>query len=477
MINRRPPRLLRPIFFFTAFFTVFYFVLSSDDKVPNPSTNRLLTFPSQLPEANSTLGFGAIAAVSLPTSPRQQELILAASLTGFQLTIPMQPAWTPADVAALRATRGSTISQGSALAWLGHLNVLRWFLSTNLTSVLILEDDVNWDIHLRTTQVPRVAATTRWLMSGAQGRETADRENAMRDDQADEYWGSTDEWDVLYLGHCGENFVPGKWNFRVQRAGFYDGTLLTKREMHGHTRTLLEAIDLPDRVRVVHRSIRPLCTFGFAVTRLAAARILAEIAPRERDGGTVAYDVRVLEGCRDLGLRCWSTNPELFHHVEGGSEIERADERNETTKEGNKLERGRGKSYEELHKTKEEREAERKQAAGDRVAELMTRVAGGSTLQPRSEGIGRDRRRIYPRNPVVVKRKGVAGVDQPKAANIACGARMSNVDMNDEKTMEYLREKVSRQGLCVRDVEQEMRKEREARAIQEAKTQKKRRKS
>jgi hypothetical protein len=35
----------------------------------------------------------------------------------------------------------------------------------------------------------------------------------------------------------------------------------------------------------------------------------------------MAYDVRVLEACRDLGLRCWSVAPELMRHLDAESEI------------------------------------------------------------------------------------------------------------------------------------------------------------
>lgn len=31
--------------------------------------------------------------------------------------------------------------------------------------------------------------------------------------------------------------------------------------------------------------------------------------------------MRVLEACRDLGMRCWSVAPELMRHLGGGSEI------------------------------------------------------------------------------------------------------------------------------------------------------------
>ena len=39
----------------------------------------------------------------------------------------------------------------------------------------------------------------------------------------------------------------------------------------------------------------------------------------------MAYDVRVLEACRDLGLRCWSVAPELMRHLGAESEIANID--------------------------------------------------------------------------------------------------------------------------------------------------------
>jgi hypothetical protein len=59
------------------------------------------------------------------------------------------------------------------------------------------------------------------------------------------------------------------------------------------------------------------------VTRDSARRILADLSS-EGESGTVAYDVRILEACRDMGYRCWSVNPELFHHIDDqSSEIKR----------------------------------------------------------------------------------------------------------------------------------------------------------
>lgn len=256
-------------------------------------------------------------AVSREGSPRRESLLLAANITEIDITIPSQPKWTDDDINALRAEKDSTITRGSALAWLGHLNALRWFLSSNHSTILVLEDDVDWDIHLRTTQIPAAAAAMRRLTSSL----TEPASPLKYLPKQDNYWGINGTWDILYLGHCGDIFKSSSWSFRVPRVTYDDPTLPPRKEMHPYTSKFLESIDIPVGQRMIHQSIFPLCTFGFALTRHAAYRLLHEIAARESDGGTMAYDVRVLEACRDLGFRCWSANPELFHHMDAESEI------------------------------------------------------------------------------------------------------------------------------------------------------------
>jgi hypothetical protein len=47
-------------------------------------------------------------------------------LTGIDVVIPEQPIWTDEDVEAFRNKEKSHITKGSVLAWMGHLNTLRW---------------------------------------------------------------------------------------------------------------------------------------------------------------------------------------------------------------------------------------------------------------------------------------------------------------------------------------------------------------
>lgn len=335
------------------------------------------------------------------TSARRKSLLLAADITELNITIPDQPVWTDADVEHFRAKNHSSISRGSAMAWLGHLNVLRWFLASGLETMLVMEDDVDWDIHIRKSQVPKVAAAMRTLLleqslqQSGQPQEQAKRKVASPE-QAGGYWGRPEDWDILYLGHCGDMFYSYEWQneTEIPRVAIKDDTLPSPDYMHVLTRRFLRELGVPIKTRVVHKSISPLCTFGFALSRNAALRLLSDVAAHETEGGGPAYDVRILEACRDLGFRCWSANPELFHHQDAPSEIAIVNAKKAKD-----------------HKPKDH------------------------DLKASPPGIGVDSE----------------GRLQGAAPNIACGIRGSSFWTEDPDTIAYLREVVGRQGKCLRD--------------------------
>ncbi|KAF2156461.1 glycosyltransferase family 25 protein [Myriangium duriaei CBS 260.36] len=418
------------------------------------SAGKVLDF-SNLPPANSTLGFGAIAAVSKTNSTRRNGLLLAANITELDITIPDQPAWTDEDVLSVKAAHGSRLNRGSALAWLGHLNMLRWFLSTNLSTILILEDDVDWDIHLRTVQVPKVAATIRYLLSSS----SASHIQAIHDpESAGGYWSGTNNWDVLYLGHCGDAIKPGKWNFRTQRAGFYDDTLPPRKIMEKKTRRLLKGIALPHNLRVVHQSVQPLCTFGFALTRATAEKLLHDIAPKEEEGGTLAYDVRVLEACRDKGLRCWSSTPELFHHMHAASEIAIANGNvtYSSTSSGVPSRTSSASAATATGKEENEDDDNDDDDEDDDDASPHLRQTTGDVPSSQQDPLtpppppskGKEKGKDKKGGKKGKKGKKSKEKTPDRAPNIACGARWFRA--KDEAEMERVRQVVGREGRCVR---------------------------
>ena len=309
--------------------TVFFYYRSA---IGSTITSHTGSYGSQangdITPANSTLGFGGLYVVSGPASTRRKHLLQAAAVTELDLTIPDQTAWSGEDVLKFRVDNvtESKIGIGSVKAWLSHHLVLNAFLDSGLESVLIFEDDVDWDIRLRTQQIPRAQQAAQQL-SGQKGL-------------LKEYpWGLPEDWDLLYLGHCGDYFnsLDNKVGVghhhpedldRIPHVVFGDPTLPHYTDLHPFTASLLTAFMIPERHRVLHKSKWPLCSFGYAVTRNGAKKILTEVAPPKEDlsRNLHAYDSALLAGCRDTPLKCYSLNPEVFHHMEGRSMIAAVEE-------------------------------------------------------------------------------------------------------------------------------------------------------
>ncbi|OCL04837.1 glycosyltransferase family 25 protein, partial [Glonium stellatum] len=268
-MDRLPRRLLLLLALCVA--PILYFIYNGPWSLSGPRKSR------GLPPANATLGFGAVVAVSHATSPRRRALVFAANMTGIDLTIPDQPAWTDADVEAFRSPEGSRIKKGSALAWMGHLNALEWFLSTDLETAIILEDDVDWDIHLRTSQIPLAAAAIRQLLTQhpptPANNNNSSRSHSSHKNPPQTYWGPL-SWELLFLGHCGD-FFPASTLQDSAFLAYADGSLMPAARLHTMTAAFLRSLGMPEHVRLAHRSRWPLCTFAYAVTRASAARIRA----------------------------------------------------------------------------------------------------------------------------------------------------------------------------------------------------------
>ncbi|KAF1835344.1 hypothetical protein BDW02DRAFT_548305 [Decorospora gaudefroyi] len=265
-----------------------------------------------LTPANATLGFSTILAVSHSRSPRRPSLLWAANLTDLDIVIPEQPAWTIGDIEDFRAREGSSISSGSAKAWLGHLFALRCFLNSDHETALILEDDTDFDLSIRHSQVPLLASAIRSLLT-----------NASTTNDASNFWSPTSNWDILYPGHCDDLPSPPAYLAQPHLA-YHDPSVPALPLMHPDTAYFLSTLNIPPQTRFLHRAYWPFCTFAYAVNRRSAAAILESMA-REPEGGSSAFDVELLSACQDRGWSCWSVAPELFHHGVGASEIFRTD--------------------------------------------------------------------------------------------------------------------------------------------------------
>ena len=76
----------------------------------------------------------------------------AAQLTKLDVTVPTQPHISP-DIVSFFEKNGegsatTPAKHGSTLAWLAHLDLLKLVVMSSMTTALIVEDDVDWDVRI-----------------------------------------------------------------------------------------------------------------------------------------------------------------------------------------------------------------------------------------------------------------------------------------------------------------------------------------
>jgi hypothetical protein len=214
----------------------------------------------------------------------------AAKLTGIDITIPTQ-AHNPIEF--VHAFEGIPADirpkHGSALAWLAHLDMVKFVVMSGFTTALIMEDDVDWDVDLL-NQMRLVSDNVR------------NYSNTPIEDTSP--FGS--EWDLLWIGHCGDR-IDDNANHVV----YQDPTRISTADFYGWSKpTWMRKI--PEGHRRVQKPVSPVCTFGIAMTQVGAQKILDTLGR----GGGEAYDVSMQHQCVSGQLKCISVLPQLFSHYE-----------------------------------------------------------------------------------------------------------------------------------------------------------------
>ncbi|KAI0101288.1 glycosyltransferase family 25 protein [Daldinia grandis] len=202
--------------------------------------------------------------------------------------------------------RGVHSSSGAKGSWRSHMNALQSIVREDLTSALILEDDIDWDVRLKSQLRTFALASKTWLkesksdkhraelldfvppsMPGRKG-DTAIYNHELTTIRLSLEVGTDseihqtiygDDWDVLWLGHCGADF-PDSHSLisplRIKIPG--DETVPAPKHLKPHPFALNDKLGelYPPHTRVVHASSGNVCTLAYAVSRQGARKLLSQ---------------------------------------------------------------------------------------------------------------------------------------------------------------------------------------------------------
>ncbi|KAK0644380.1 hypothetical protein B0T16DRAFT_378419 [Cercophora newfieldiana] len=325
---------------------------------------------------NGTLGFQEVLVLNLPErTDRRDAMTLAAALSEIDVTwVDGVAGKDVADKVMPDDSFDKGIARGNKGSWRAHMNALQMVVRKNMTSALILEDDADWDVRLKyqlqvfaqaaraftqpTDSRSRMTTADQWrpqVLSDISSAEMALAEMPPNLQPTLTPYG--DDWDVLWLGHCGTEFPKKSAMAKVDDAKKethdHDGdkpyqtsllritipndpTVPTPENLKPHPFALKDALseEYPPHTRIVHASSATTCTQAYAVSQQGARKLLWQFGLQTLtngwdfmlkdwcDGAYIKFDEGA-NGDKDTSTKlvkspvCVTVQPPLFSHHYG----------------------------------------------------------------------------------------------------------------------------------------------------------------
>ncbi|KAK9366985.1 hypothetical protein V1509DRAFT_611058 [Lipomyces kononenkoae] len=260
---------------------------------------------------NSTLGFGEIVFISMPDrSDRQDAMHLLASF--YDLKLKLVPGVNGSEVSSksIPDEMPADVRPSVLGCWRAHADAWRYLLESEMDTLLIFEDDLDWNPNIRNTM-----ETLSLQMQNSKIRvtEPSDYERQTAPYGLD--------WDVLYLGSFRHGGNPDFRDF-VQiwdDPDVPDKSHLNKNGRYSNTVALQDFGLTEDEIgkkRVLAPSYWTMHTTAYAVTRQGAQRLLFLMSYAGELHGDV--DVEMTRLFREGKLRGYSLTPPAFSQFKVG---------------------------------------------------------------------------------------------------------------------------------------------------------------
>lgn len=204
----------------------------------------------------------------------------------------------------------------------------------NITSALILEDDIDWDIRIK-SQMTTFARASRLLvqplpqtndqfLDPTRQQPITDQsytdfhlENHTVSAPSDSPYGDSSRWDLLWLGHCGCRFPRSSdENAPLGRVVISNDTTVPEPhhlDMEFGGGELLT--QYPAHTRVVSRARVNSCSLAYGISQPGARRFLYELGVHKMSNTNDIMFRFVCDGIDGRGLgTCLTVQPQLFQH-------------------------------------------------------------------------------------------------------------------------------------------------------------------
>lgn len=251
---------------------------------------------------------------------RRDSLVLAAANTDLRVDfIDGLSNDAVADKALPPDTKPSDFGHGIIGSWRAHMNAIQRVVATNISSALIMEDDQDWDVRIKSQMVDfarGVRALTQPLIgsehpidSGSDYSLTPQDAPATKRSVQSPYG---DNWDVLWLGHCEVQYpTPDEISIPRCRYVISDDETVPSFKHWAKGREQVQRQYNEDHTRVVHHAKRPICSFAYAVSQRGARRLLLEMGI---DSFTAPFDNLLSAFCERQNHVCITSQPQYFNH-------------------------------------------------------------------------------------------------------------------------------------------------------------------
>ncbi|KAI0005800.1 glycosyltransferase family 25 protein [Xylariaceae sp. FL0662B] len=285
---------------------------------------------------NSTLGFEKVFAIGLPErTDKRDALSLMASLTGFKLTwVDGVAGKTIPDKALPFGWDREKLPDSNLGSWRGHIDAIRQIVDNGLSSALIMEDDMDWDVHIKTL-LSQFATAAGQIQKGFHRNQTLSSPSPYGQD-----------WDMLWVGSCLTTFdedlsenlqIPPEKRDPRKVLIQDDPTVPSANHILGNGGFSWDSY--PPNTRIVYVPGDNVCSFAYALSAAGAQKALQYLSI---EGQHKPYDNHLSDICRlrENGMRCVSIVPSLFvHHkprgkISGDSDINNGGENGEIREVG-----------------------------------------------------------------------------------------------------------------------------------------------